>query len=65
MTHFCIVCLHGVRVRFAFRNFIPAEVIPKQIVDIKTVAEIPFGLWSLIHDGLDSFLGAIPEHFPA
>jgi hypothetical protein len=39
--------------------------IPKQIIDIKAVAEIPFGLWSLIHDGLDGFLGAFPENLPA
>ena len=65
MTHLCIVCLHGVGIRFTFRNFVPAKVIPKLVVDIKAVTEIPFGLWGLIHDGLDGFLGAVPEHFPA
>jgi hypothetical protein len=65
MTHLCIVCLYGVSVRFAIRYFVPSKVIPKQVIDIKAVAEIPFGLGSIIHDGLDGILGAIPEHFPA
>jgi hypothetical protein len=65
MTHLCIVCFNGVSVRFAIRYFVPSKVIPKQVIDIKAVAEIPFGLWGFVHNGLDGFLGAIPEHFPA
>jgi hypothetical protein len=38
--------------------------IPKLIIDIKAIAEIPFGVWSRIHDSLDGFLGAISENLP-
>ena len=50
---------------FTFRNCIPAEVIPKAIVGIKSITVILFSLRSLIDNVLDNLLGAFPDHFPA
>lgn len=39
--------------------------IPKTVIGIKSIAEIDFGLGSIIHHILDGLLGAFPDHIPA
>ncbi len=65
MTQFGIIRLHRIRVRLAFRDGISAKVIPKQIIYIEGVREIPVGLGCPVDDGLNGFPTTIPQHFPA
>jgi len=60
-----VVSFNRVRVGFAFRNFISAEVIPQAIISIKRIAVILFGLLRTVHQLLISWLSALPDHFPA
>ena len=64
MAQFSIVAFHREGIGFAFRNFIPAKVIPKAVISIKSVAVIAFGLRSSIHHLLDSLLCAFLDYFP-
>jgi hypothetical protein len=61
VTHLRIIRFDRIRVGFSIGDYISAEVIPEQIIDIEGVREIPFGLGSLVDEGLHRFLGAIPE----
>lgn len=65
MTDLRIAGFDRVGLGFSIGDFIPAEVIPEQVIDIEGVTEIPLGLWSLVDHGLDRFLGAFPEKIPA
>jgi len=65
MAHFSIIRFDRVGFRFSFRDFIAAEVIPEQVVEVKAITEIPFGFRGLVHHSLERFLSALPNHFPA
>ena len=58
-----VVSFHRVGVRFTFRNFIPAIVIPQALIGIKCIAEILFGLGCSVNHLLNILLGAFPDYF--
>ena len=55
---------HRVGIGFALRDFISAQVIPQVIISIKGVAVILLGFGCLVNHLLNSWLCAIPDHFP-
>jgi hypothetical protein len=65
MAKFGIVAFDRVGITLAFRNFISAIMIPKTTISFETIAEIVFGLGSLINHELDGFLGTFPDHNPS
>ncbi len=65
VTQLCIASLHREGLCLALRNLVSAEMIPKTIIGIKSIAVINFGLGGIIHHILDSLLGAFPDHIPA
>ena len=65
MTQLCIASLDREGICLALRNLVSAEMIPKTIIGIKSIAVIDFGLRSIIHHILNSLLGAFPDHTPA
>src|SRR5215210_1330986 len=65
MTKFGIICLHRKRIRFAFGDCVPPEVIPERSVHIQCITKIPFGFGCLIYNSLHEGLGSFPFHFPA
>lgn len=60
VTQLCITSLHREGLCLALRNLVSAEMIPKTIIGIKSIAVINFGLGGIIHHILDSLLGAFP-----
>src|SRR6266498_454721 len=64
MTQFCIIGFNRIGIVFALRDFISAIVIPQARIGIKTITEIPFGLWSIVYHELDRCLGSLPDHDP-
>jgi hypothetical protein len=64
VAQFSIVSFRRVGVGFAFRNFISAVVIPQTLIGIKGITEILFGLLRIVHQLLNGWLSALPDHFP-
>ena len=60
-----VVSFHRVGIGFAFRNFISAQVIPQAVIGIKCIAVILLGLGRIVYHLLNSWLSALPDHFPA
>ena len=60
-----VVAFHRIGIGFAFRNFISAKVIPQAIICIKCVTVILLGLGRIVYHLLNSWLSALPHHFPA
>ncbi len=54
-----------VGIGFAFRDFISAKVIPQAVISIKSIAVILLGLGRIVHQLLNGWLSAFPDHFPA
>jgi len=65
VTQICVATLDREGLCLTLRNFVSAEMVPKTIIGIKSIAVIDFGLRSIIHHVLDSLLGAFPDHIPA
>jgi hypothetical protein len=65
MAQLGVVSFDRVGVGFTFRDFISAEVIPQTIISIKCVAIILFSLLRIVHQLLNGWLRALPDHFPA
>ena len=64
VTQFGIASFHRVGIRFAFRNFITAIVIPQAVIGIECITIVLLGLGSIIHQRLNGWLSAFPDHFP-
>lgn len=60
-----VIRFDRVGIGFALGDFIHTPVIPQAIIDIKGVAIIALGLWSLIHQFLDGCLRSLPDHLIA
>jgi len=60
-----VVSFHRIGIGFAFGNFISAKVIPQAVIRIKCVTVILLGLGRIVYHSLDSWLSALPHHFPA
>ena len=58
------IYFNRIRVRFAIRDFIPAEVISQTSVSFKRIAVIFFGFWYIVHHTFGRLLSALPNHFP-
>lgn len=65
VLQFSDITFHREGVCFALRDFMSADVIPKPIVGIKSIAAIAFRLGRIVHHRLNNLLGALPDHFPA
>jgi len=65
VTQLCVIAFNRIGIGFAQRDFIPAIVIPKTGIGIEPITEIPLGFGSIINHELDSFLCALPDHYPA
>ena len=58
-----VVPFHRVGIGFAFRNFISTQVIPQAVIGIKGITEVLLGLRRIVHQLLNGWLSALPDHF--
>jgi len=65
VAQFGVISLNRVGIRFAFRNFVSAQVIPQAVIGIECVAVILLGLGRIVYPLLNGWLSALPDHFPA
>jgi hypothetical protein len=65
VPQFSVVAFYRVSIGFAFRDFIPAPVIPKTVIGIECIAVILLGLVRIVYHLLNSWLSALPDDFPA
>lgn len=65
VSQLCITSLDREGLSLALGNLISAEMIPKTIIGIKSIAVINFSLGGIVHHILDSLQGAFPDHSPA
>ena len=64
MAQFSIVRFDRVGIHFAFRHFISTQVIPQAVISIQGVTEVLLGLGCFVHQLLNGWLSALPDHFP-
>ena len=65
VTQLGVAGFHRIGIRFAFRNFIFAKVIPQAVIGIECIAVILLGFRCLVNHLLNGWLSALPDHFPA
>jgi hypothetical protein len=65
MAQFGVVGFDRVGVGFAFRNFIPAKVIPQTVIGFKRIAVITLGFRRFVHQLLNGFLRSLPNDLKA
>jgi len=65
MAQLSIIAFDRVGLVFPLGDFIRTLVVPQAIIGIKGVAVIALGFGSLIHQLLDGFLSALPNHSKA
>jgi hypothetical protein len=65
VAQFGVVPFHRIRIGLAFGNLISTPVIPQAVISIKGVTEILLGLRRMVYHLLNSWLSALPDHFPA
>lgn len=65
MAQLGVVSFNGVGIRFAFRDFISAQVIPQAVIGIEGITEVLLGLRRMVYQLLNGRLSAFPDNFPA
>jgi len=63
VAQFGIICFHRIRIGFAFRDFIAAQVVPQAVIGIECIRVILLCFGSRIDKLLDGWLSALPDHF--
>ena len=63
MAQLGVARFHRVGIGFAFRDFIAAQVVPQAVISIKSITVIQLGLGRIVHQLLNGWLSAFPDHF--